>query len=580
MKKLLENKKMLAILGGSAAAVVLTAVLLVYNLVILPNQRYEAATKLFAEGNYAEAYEAIQKVPEKKNDTETLLPYYDAYADFSAGDYASAAQKFEAAGEYEDSVPMAGYCRAVELMEQKKYSEAYGEFAALGEFRDSQDMLKECPYRVAEDLLASGSYEEALSRFKVLSGYKDSDAKGQECSYQLASAALERKEYGDAYNAFLALGDYGNSKEMLSECRYRMAGDLMAAGDLAGALERYDALAGYKDSADQAKECRYQQAAALAAQQTVDAMTQAQELYGQLGDYKDAAAQVTTLAAAIEEASRVPYTPSSEAFFDIDCTDPAYIRFKPYRAAVLTDGNGTKIFTIPSGIGTVSKISSDLKYYTIGPGGSYTQHGHFQNVLTASGGTINSGEIIWKDSWKDSNSFKTEPNSGTARTYSVDGTWEEGAGWYWYSGSDKEKVNVSAVRFQEMAVSLSKTDQKKSVHSEFIRKIQYGRTKSDFDGMVGGAIIFGEYDYMDLGYLRFKEVEGTQMTLTNGVILSVQTSCAGGDVTETYRGMDIYTKDNGAYIRVTRDVYIWCGAYNAAQARQTLRELIDNYHHL
>lgn len=572
MKKLLENKKMLAILGGSAAAVILTVVLLVYNLLVLPNQRYEAATRLFAEGNYAEAYEAIQKVPEKKNDTETLLPYYDAYADFSAGDYASAAQKFEAAGEYEDSVPMAGYCRAVELMEEKKYSEAYGEFAALGEFRDSQDMLKECPYRVAEDLMAEGNFEEALSRFKVLSGYKESDAKGQECSYQLASAALERKEYGDAYNAFLALGDYSNSKEMLSECRYRMAGDLMAAGNLAGALERYDALAGYKDSADQAKECRYQQAVALAAQQTVDAMTQAQELYGQLGDYKDAAAQVTTLAAAIEEASRVPYTPSSEAFFDIDCTDPAYIRFKPYRAAVLTDGNGTKIFPIPSGIGTVSKMSSDLKYYEVGNGGPYTYHGHYQNVLTASGGVIYSEKI----SGKDNNKF----TAGNKRDYSVDGTWKDGDGYYWYTGSDKEKVNVSAVRFQEMAVALSNTNQKKSVHSEFIRKIQYGRTKSDFDGMVGGAIIFGEYDYMDLNYLRFKEVEGAQMTLTNGVILSVQTSCTGGDVTETYRGMDIYTKDNGAYIRVTRDVYIWCGAYNAAQARQTLRELIDNYHHV
>lgn len=562
MKKLLENKKMLAILGGSAAAVVLTAVLLVYNLVILPNQRYEAATKLFAEGNYAEAYEAIQKVPEKKNDTETLLPYYDAYADFSAGDYASAAQKFEAAGEYEDSVPMAGYCRAVELMEQKKYSEAYGEFAALGEFRDSQDMLKECPYRVAEDLLASGSYEEALSRFKVLSGYKDSDAKGQECSYQLASAALERKEYGDAYNAFLALGDYGNSKEMLSECRYRMAGDLMAAGDLAGALERYDALAGYKDSADQAKECRYQQAAALAAQQTVDAMTQAQELYGQLGDYKDAAAQVTTLAAAIEEASRVPYTPSSEAFFDIRCTDPTNIWPKAYKLAV-TKGSATKIFRLPS----------DLCYfYTMYPKANDEPLEGYDFSVYAARIDEKAGRKV---------GFYI---NDTRTNYTVGSGWKENVGYSW----GEEKTYLSAVRWGDYAIAMRGFAGKDTIHSRFSSNVRYGYAESGFSGMTGGALTFGEYDYMGFGDLRFSGVtrdkNKNEVTLwtTGGVEMTVNNSRTGGEVTETYKGIDIYTyKQSNAYIHIKPDVYINCYVENnAAKARQTLRELIDNYHHL
>lgn len=563
MKKLLENKKMLAMIGGSAAVVVLAVILLVYNLAVLPNQRYEAATKLFAEGNYAEAYEAIQKVPEKKNDTGELLPYYEAYADFSAGNYASAAEKFEAVGAYEDSVQMAGYCRAVDLMEQKKYSEAYGEFAALGEFKDSQDMLKECPYRLGQDLMADGEFEEALSRFTFLAGYKDSDGQAKECSYQLALAALERKEYGEAYNGFAALGEHKDSKEMLSECRYRMAGDLMAAGDLAGALERYDALAGYKDSADQAKECRYQQAAALAAQQTVDAMTQAQELYGQLGDYKDAAAQVTTLAAAIEEASRVPYTPSSEAYFDVYCTSPDNLWVKPYKFAVRhrNDQRYTyKIFAVPSAVSAVYHMKL----------------GYDGTLMDGYNADIGSYYIS-------DNKFSI----GYYSNYRVTGGWKNGTSASW-TEENTDKVYLSAVRWDDQAITFSGLKGDTSSHSSFRSRAISGKVVDDFAGMVGGAIRFGEYDYIDLGTLYFSEVRRSKdsnkvwLKRTNGVEITVNNSCTGGEVTETYKGIDIYTyKQSSAYIHIKPDVYIECYVENnAAKARQTLRKLIDNYHHL
>jgi len=569
MKKVLENKKLLGAVCGGGAAVVLLAIVLVFQLVVRPNQLYQEATEQFAAGNYAEAYEVLQKVPEGKNDTAELIPYYAAHAAFAEGDYIAAAEQFAALGDkWEDCPGYAAYSQAQVDLSNKEYGTAYNAFLGLGDFLDSADMLPECRYRLAVDLLEQKDYAGALERFSALGDYKDSVDQGKECSYQLAVQMLDAKAYGDAYNAFAALGEYKDAVDMLSECRYRLAGELMTAGDLAGALERYDALTGYKDSDTQAKECRYQQATILAAENTVDSLTQAIELFSFVGEYRDAAQKVIDTTAALEEAKRVPYTPSADAFFDVDCTNPTQMLMRAYRVALYGDEDKIRIIKVPNlGYFYHLKLGSLFKY---------------SNERYVEGTTITTSPISSRNTFCDGR-------------YRVTNTWNNG-GSVQFGSNGSVWLTCSARRWGNTAIYMYGEFDDSSTHKKFLSNVASGTVlqKKDFDGMVGGAVVFGEYEYIDLSGMRFNEadslsyVSGTNNKIqapvictTNGVRIYFGNYRTGGEVTETYNGIDIYTHRNGdVYIHIKPDIYIMCNSQKGGvvEARQTMRTLIDNYH--
>ena len=65
------------------------------------------------------------------------------------------------------------YAIANGKMNSGSYDEAISMFDSLGEFKDSKDLINECNYRKAEQLLDSESYESAGILFESLNGYKD-----------------------------------------------------------------------------------------------------------------------------------------------------------------------------------------------------------------------------------------------------------------------------------------------------------------------------------------------------------------------------------------------------------------------
>lgn len=475
MEKLLGNKKLLAgICGGAVAAVILIAVL-VFQMAVKPNQLYQEATEQFAAGNYAEAYEALQKVPEGKNDTAELLPYYAAHAAFAQGDYTAAAKQFADLGDkWEDCADYAAYSQAQVDLADKEYGAAYTAFLGLGDFLDSADMLPECRYRMAADLLAEKDYAGALERFSALGGYKDSADQGKECSYQLALQTLDAGAYGDAYTAFAALGDYKDAEDMLLECRYRMAEGLLAEGDYAGALERYSALADYKDSADKANECRYQQAEQLFSEgwDDVERLNQAKELATALGDYKDSADLLARIEEAIEDTKR--YTHPPEAFFDVTYSTSDGAQLKLYKLLYKVRMMNERSYVVPC-------------YHNVGD--------WFDITTSAPSFRLQNGQRI-ESEWISHNSNR-------------DGVY--------YTKNSQKTITVYKPLSFGKALQIDGNSDSYNTRSSMGHSFYNAKASEEtVDGYVGGAIVFDDYNYIDLSSYSFSRIQ----SINGGVALT------------------------------------------------------------
>ena len=110
--------------------------------------------------------------------------YEEASAYYAAGDYAEAAQRFEKLGRFRDASQLAqearkadalqsSYRRAVKLLENARFDDAYELFAELGDYEDSAELALEARYRKGEALLAEGVYAEAPAVFTALGAYRD-----------------------------------------------------------------------------------------------------------------------------------------------------------------------------------------------------------------------------------------------------------------------------------------------------------------------------------------------------------------------------------------------------------------------
>ena len=115
------------------------------------------------------------------------------------------------------------YFEAVGAMDDGEYLEAIELFEALDGYKDSEEMVKECYYLYAGQLLEEGKIRSASAIYQDLSGYKDADVYIQKCSdataYQEAQRLYENEEYMSAYLALGNMsGNYKDSQQLEAKC--------------------------------------------------------------------------------------------------------------------------------------------------------------------------------------------------------------------------------------------------------------------------------------------------------------------------------------------------------------------------
>lgn len=121
------------------------------------------------------------------------------------------------------------YHAAIKYMSEKNYNEAEKIFALLGDYKDSEDQVKEVSYRKADDLYQEGNYDAAIDTWKTIIEYSDSKDRITiaendilEEKYQAAVSLMDAKKYIEAAKAFDELGGYKDSKDKNSECLNNM----------------------------------------------------------------------------------------------------------------------------------------------------------------------------------------------------------------------------------------------------------------------------------------------------------------------------------------------------------------------
>ena len=127
------------------------------------------------------------------------------------------------------------YKKAMALYEEGQYLEAADQFAALGDYEDSQEMVKACRYEGAKVLLSEGSYDEAKNLFAELGSYEKSADYVLECDYGKACALFESGDYETALPIFESLGTYNDSAAKVEEAKTAIM--LQKYGDVLDALD-------------------------------------------------------------------------------------------------------------------------------------------------------------------------------------------------------------------------------------------------------------------------------------------------------------------------------------------------------
>lgn len=116
----------------------------------------------------------------------------------------------------------ADYKKAMAAYEADDYETARAIFVELDDYEDSQKMVKECDYWIAQGYAEAGDYQKARDLFATLGDHRDSEDKVKSCDYQLALAAQESGDYQKARELFLKLGNYEDSALKAQEAAYGM----------------------------------------------------------------------------------------------------------------------------------------------------------------------------------------------------------------------------------------------------------------------------------------------------------------------------------------------------------------------
>ena len=143
--------------------------------------------------------------------------YQTAVSQMNSGEYEAAIEGFSKLGDYRDSqdnIKNTKYLQAVAMVDQSRYEEAIAQFQSLGDYQDCASQIQKARYLYATMLAEQANYKEAINLFKALDGYED--AKIQLATlYKKGVTFVKEEKFDAAIEIFTALGDYQKSPGLL-----------------------------------------------------------------------------------------------------------------------------------------------------------------------------------------------------------------------------------------------------------------------------------------------------------------------------------------------------------------------------
>ncbi len=132
------------------------------------------------------------------------------------------------------------YDKAADYMWDGNYEAAIEIYEELDSYENSQTLLMECQYQLADRMLRYREYREALNMFESLGEYSDSRQKVLECQYFLGEEAMDEEAYLEAYGYFILAQTYDGAAQMADKALYEHGHQLFVQGDPNQAQKYFD----------------------------------------------------------------------------------------------------------------------------------------------------------------------------------------------------------------------------------------------------------------------------------------------------------------------------------------------------
>ena len=268
-----------------------------------------------------------------------FVKYELAMKAFEEGDYAEAAEQFEALGEYKDAPHMVQYCLLCHENEQltkcnilpaEEYAQHLAILNALDDFEadidgetvSAADLRLDCDWKHAEYLFQNARYDEAEALYTALGDQYEAPARRKEIEYIRACDLFDDARWEEARAAFSALGDYQDSADRYLETWYTPAVTAMEVGDTETALALLGEIPGHRDADTLILKIHYGEGVRLRAEGKIN---EAAEAFYLAKGYEDAEAQ----------ANEGFYVPASVAYEIMEYEEAAlrFAKIRGYRDA-------------------------------------------------------------------------------------------------------------------------------------------------------------------------------------------------------------------------------------------------------
>lgn len=252
-----------------------------------------SALDMLDDGKTAQAYELLQKIVTNPESAAVLKDIENQYAaaqtELANGNFQNAAELFAALNDYADSAEMIREChyrQAQQLLTDGDLPAAVAVLSGIPGYQDAEALCNSALLTLGQQALDTEAYQEAAEHFAAYHGTLPDEQKA--AIYSKAQSCFEAGLYAETMTFCDLLGDYSLSRLKTLSAQYVAAEQLLKEGKYTEAIEAFRALGRVGNASERILECRYLMA--------VDHMNQgdytaAFQLFQNLKDYKDSAEQ-------------------------------------------------------------------------------------------------------------------------------------------------------------------------------------------------------------------------------------------------------------------------------------------------
>lgn len=250
-----KSKKMVISIAVAICCILFGTACTVIN--AMPSVKYDKAEKAFLKGNY-----------------EKAIKYYTAL-----GDYEDATEKLE------KTIIVNHYIKGKRMIEKENYDGAIEELSQVENYKDSDELIKQCHYYKGLYFLEQGGNVAAALEFGNANDYEDANdqvisigehfvkegnfvdaitvfncatnsSKNSYFQYATGMINIANKNYKDAMSNFEKAGDVLEASELYKETAYNYATSQMTEKQYNNAIVYLVKISDYKDSNNLLKACK------------------------------------------------------------------------------------------------------------------------------------------------------------------------------------------------------------------------------------------------------------------------------------------------------------------------------------